>query len=130
MKSCSVNGWLAVEVPIAVVVNGSTVAVMLATPSDLKDFAAGFLLSEGIVGQAEEIASIDIVEHSTGLEARMWIPTARAAAIALRRRYLAGRPAAACVELKVWKKRPSHLYWWTRGGRGPRPLRSLLPCSS
>ena len=40
---------LADEVPVAIVVNGTTVAVLLATPADLADFATGFVLTEGLV---------------------------------------------------------------------------------
>ncbi|NVK61632.1 MAG: formate dehydrogenase accessory sulfurtransferase FdhD, partial [Rhodobacteraceae bacterium] len=39
------------EVPVALVFDGSTQAVMMATPDDIADFAYGFALSEGIISE-------------------------------------------------------------------------------
>ena len=36
------------ESPVALVFDGTTQAVMMATPGDIADFAVGFALSEGI----------------------------------------------------------------------------------
>jgi FdhD protein len=51
---------LAAEVPVALVFNGISHAVMMATPQDLDLFALGFSLSEGIVNDAGEVRGIDV----------------------------------------------------------------------
>jgi FdhD protein len=78
------------ETAIAFTFNRETYAVMMATPADLADFALGFALSEGIVGQPGEIASLDILEHARGIELRMELAAPRLAALTARRRRVAG----------------------------------------
>lgn len=78
------------EVPVALVYDGSTHAVMMATPADLEDFAVGFSLTEGIVSNAADIREIEIVEHDNGLEARVWLAPASGRAHAERRRRITG----------------------------------------
>ncbi|HXA37952.1 MAG TPA: formate dehydrogenase accessory sulfurtransferase FdhD [Phenylobacterium sp.] len=78
------------ETPVALVHDGSTTAVMMATPSDLEDFALGFSLTEGIVADAREIESLEVVETELGVEVRMWLSRPRSETLAGRRRYLAG----------------------------------------
>jgi hypothetical protein len=81
---------LAEETPVALVYNGTTQAVMMASPEDIEDFALGFSVTEGIVARPGEIESLEIVEHGEGLEARMWIAEDRAARLAARRRAMTG----------------------------------------
>src|SRR5262245_53765423 len=78
------------ETAIAFTYNGGTYAVMMATPQDLEDFALGFSLTEGIVPYADDILRFEIVEQKAGIELRMWLGDARAAALSHRRRHLAG----------------------------------------
>ena len=82
---------VAEEAPVALVYNGFSHAVMLATPQDLEDFALGFTLSEGIAASARELHDIDVVEHALGCEVRMALAGERFAAMRERRRALAGR---------------------------------------
>jgi FdhD protein len=78
------------ETAIALTYNGGTYAVMMATPQDLRDFAVGFSLSEGIVLSAEDIESFEIVELDDGIELRMWLAQSRADRLGERRRHIAG----------------------------------------
>lgn len=78
------------EVPLAVVCNGTTLAVMMATPADIADFAHGFVLTEGVVNNLSDIESYDEAQHPKGIEARFWLRGDRAAALAARRRFMAG----------------------------------------
>ena len=75
------------EVPVALVYDGTTHAVMMATPADLEDFGVGFSITEGIVSARDEIRELEIVEHEKGLEARMWlVPEAGRKQVERRRR--------------------------------------------
>ena len=78
------------EVPVAFVYDGSTYAVMMASPSNLEDFALGFSLTEGVVSVPGEIESLEIVEQSGGIELRMWLAAHRRRDLAERRRRLTG----------------------------------------
>ena len=81
---------LAEETPVAIVYDASTYAVMMATPADLKDFALGLSLTEGVISSAEEVASIEVAAGEFGVEARVWLQPGRREALAARRRRLAG----------------------------------------
>ncbi|ARE41646.1 Formate dehydrogenase chain D [Rhodovulum sp. P5] len=83
-------GPLAEEVPVALCFDGTTQAVMLASPTDLADFAVGFALSEGIVQTPDAIEGFERVDHDTGLELRIWLSPGHAARLTDRRRLMAG----------------------------------------
>ena len=77
------------EVAVALSFNGSTQAVMMATPVDLVDFAYGFALTEGIA-TPDQIDSIDIVPHAKGVEAQVWLAPDAGARLTDRRRTMTG----------------------------------------
>lgn len=59
---------LAVEIPVSLVYNGISHAVMMCSPNNLEDFALGFSLTEGIINKPEDIYGIDVVEVCNGIE--------------------------------------------------------------
>jgi FdhD protein len=77
---------IAEEVPVALVYDASTEAVMMATPADLEDFAYGFSLTEGLISKPEDIRRLDIVPGPNGIEARMWLTPAHGQSLSARRR--------------------------------------------
>ena len=81
---------VAEETPVAIVHDGSTYAVMMATPADLEDFAIGFSLTEGVIERPDEVTGLEIVETALGIEARMWLAPERGQQLMARRRTMAG----------------------------------------
>ena len=82
---------LAEEVPVALVYNGISHVVMMASPKDLDLFAIGFSLSEGIIAHPQEIYGMDVVKACNGLEVQIELSSRRFMGLKERRRALAGR---------------------------------------
>ena len=82
---------VAEEVPIALIYNGVSHAVMLATPQDLEDFALGFSLSEGILQSKSELYAVEIFTQTQGIELRLEVATEAFVKLKERRRNLVGR---------------------------------------
>ena len=89
--SCEAHDKVAEEVPIALIYNGISHAVMLATPQDLLDFALGFSLSEGILQSKSELYDIEMVTQENGIELQLTIATDCFAKLKEKRRNLVGR---------------------------------------
>ncbi|MFI0473439.1 formate dehydrogenase accessory sulfurtransferase FdhD [Halomonas sp. HMF6819] len=93
------NGWwgdvdedaLAEEVPVALIYNGISHAVMMASPNELRDLALGFSLTEGIIADAHECYDWEIREEENGLAVHLTIATERLMALKERRRSMTGR---------------------------------------
>ncbi len=85
------SDWLADEVPVSLVFNGVSHAVMLATPSDLEDFALGFALTEGLLDDRAELYGVDVTPVELGIEVHLEVSSACAWRLRERRRTLAGR---------------------------------------
>jgi len=79
------------EIPVALVVNGISHAVMMATPCDLQPFAMGFALTEGLVSQASDIFDIEVTPHERSFEVGITIASQEFAQLKQQRRSLAGR---------------------------------------
>ncbi|MDD5275986.1 MAG: formate dehydrogenase accessory sulfurtransferase FdhD [Methylovulum sp.] len=83
--------YVAEEVPVALVYNGIPHVVMLATPTNLEDFALGFSLTEGIIGDPHELLATRIYNRANGIEVQIKIPEQRFQCLADKGRNLTGR---------------------------------------
>ena len=82
---------VAVETPVSLVYNGISHAVMLASPSDLADFALGFSLTEGILHDASELYECEVLDQEQGMLVDMRIAAERFMHLKDKRRNLTGR---------------------------------------
>jgi len=109
--------WLADEVPVALIFNGISHAVMLATPLDLEDFALGFGLTEGLLARADELYGVELVPDPAGVRIEMEVASACFARLKDRRRSMAGRTGCGlCGTESLEQVEP--------------PLQPLAPCDT
>lgn len=90
-KFVEVLDRLAEEVPIAMVYNGVSHAVMLATPKDLEDFALGFSITEGILQDKSELYDVEVKTQDNGIELHLEVSAQRFSQLKEHRRSMAGR---------------------------------------
>src|ERR1700684_3031455 len=86
-----VSETLAAEVPVAMQYNARPHAVMMATPSNLDDFAFGFALTERIIASVSELTLADTIWTEHGVALEMLIPQQRFLLLQTRERNLTGR---------------------------------------
>ena len=82
---------LAEEVPVALVFNGISHAVMMASPVHLEDFALGFALTEGLIDQASQLYGVEVIHQPHGIELQLDVAAQTEARLKERRRSMAGR---------------------------------------
>lgn len=85
------------EAAVAIVIDGASQAVLMATPHDLRDFATGFALTEGLIASPADIIGFEEVAVTpasalplAAVEARLWLRPGLAAGLAERRRAMVG----------------------------------------
>ena len=83
--------YIAEEVPISLIYNGLPHVVMLATPTNLEEFALGFSITEGIIKSPIEMLSARVYNRSNGIEVQIKIPEERFQCMADKGRNLTGR---------------------------------------
>ena len=88
-RASDIDEAVAEETPVTLAYNGVSHAVMMASPSDLEDFAIGFSLTEGLIERADAVTSIAVVRYSQGIE--LQLETTVEVATETRRRRLSGR---------------------------------------
>jgi FdhD protein len=82
---------IAIEKPIALIYNGISHVVMMATPKDLDYFAIGFSLTEKIIDSVNDIYGIDIIDTKQGIEVHIELSSRRFMQLKEKRRNLTGR---------------------------------------
>jgi len=83
--------YIAEEVPISLIYNGVPHVVMLATPTNLEEFALGFSITEGIIKSPQELLSARVYNRSNGIEVQVKIPDQRFQCMSDKGRNLTGR---------------------------------------
>jgi len=116
---------LAEEVPVALVYNGISHAVMLASPQDLEDFAVGFSLAERIVRNGRDIRDIEIDAGAHGITLAIEIAAGAMARMKATRRARTGKTGCGLcgIDSLAWFERETSLLDPRDGGAHDRQAR-------
>ncbi len=79
------------EVPVSILYNGNSFAVMMATPQDIEDFVTGFSITEGIADTVSDVQDIRIAEAGDGFVVNIKVDEKLLERAEGRRRTLTGR---------------------------------------
>lgn len=107
---------VAVEAPVALLFNGVSHVVMMATPLNLAELGLGFALSEGLLDDVAQCYGIDVVPTSLGWEVRLEVATRSFARLQERRRQMSGRTGCGVCgleSLKQWAQAPARPANWS-----------------
>jgi FdhD protein len=107
---------VAVEAPVALMFNGVSHVVMMATPLNLPELGLGFALSEGVLDEAAQCYGLDVVSTDLGHEVRMEIATRHFTRLQARRRQMAGRTGCGVCgieSLQQWAQAPARTEIWS-----------------
>jgi FdhD protein len=98
---------IAVEAPVQIVLGGAPFAVMMATPQDLEDFAAGFVLTEQIVASVADIRGIEVEAVEDGWKLKIALSSERLQAHMARARAMSGRTGCGLCGIEDFSQMPS-----------------------
>ncbi|GAB6142355.1 formate dehydrogenase accessory sulfurtransferase FdhD [Methylosoma difficile] len=104
--------YIAEEVPVSLIYNGMPHVVMLASPTNLEEFALGFSLTEGIIKTPQELLSARVYNRSNGIEVQLKIPDERFQCMADKGRNLTGRTGCGLCGASTLKqaiRQPDHV---------------------
>ena len=90
-QASELTDYLANEVRVALVYNGISHTVMLASPENLEEFAVGFTLSERIVSHINEIKGVELEFTPEGILIQVEITQRCFMELKQQRRNMAGR---------------------------------------
>ncbi len=94
------------ELPVAMVYDDVSYAVMMATPSDLEDFAYGFSLTDGMIAKAAEIEDVALRPTTQGIEIAITLADSWLETTARPRRLTAGSACGLCGVDALAKVKP------------------------